>query len=194
MSGLWVFICGPSGAGKDSVMAWAAQHLAHQPDIVFSRRLITRPLQTGSDHEPITPQQYANLHATHGLAWHWAAHGFHYGIRAQYGQEVAAGRVVVVNGSREHANGLDAPSSAVHVVHISADPGQIEQRLVKRGRDAPHEVQQRQARNAQFPNQKASLTIVNQGTLAHAGEQLIQFLNRRLQDSGLANRDVTREG
>jgi ribose 1,5-bisphosphokinase len=176
MSGLWVFVCGPSGAGKDSVMAWAADYLKGEPGIVFSRRLITRPLQPGSDHDPVTLQQFADLHATQELAWHWAAHGFHYGVRAHYSNEVAAGRVVVVNGSREHANTLDQSSHRALVVQIEADSAQIEQRLVQRGRDAPHEIERRKERNALLENHGAALTIVNQNTLAHAGEQLVAFL------------------
>jgi len=49
MSGKWVFVCGPSGAGKDSVLAWASDHLAGRRDIVFARRMVTRPMQPGSD-------------------------------------------------------------------------------------------------------------------------------------------------
>lgn len=48
MTGAWVFVCGPSGAGKDSVLAWAREALAGRSDIVFARRLITRPAQSGS--------------------------------------------------------------------------------------------------------------------------------------------------
>ena len=176
MSGLWIFVCGPSGAGKDSVMAWAAEHLKEQPDIVFSRRLITRPLQPGSDHDPVTPQQFADLHTTQGLAWHWDAHGFHYGVRSHYGTDVAAGRVVVVNGSREHSHTLDHDSNRVRVVHIEADSAQIEKRLVLRGRDAPHEIERRKERNARLENHGAALTIMNQSTLADAGAQLVVFL------------------
>jgi ribose 1,5-bisphosphokinase PhnN len=41
MSGHWVFVCGASGAGKDSVMAWAQEHLAGTSAIVFSRRMLS---------------------------------------------------------------------------------------------------------------------------------------------------------
>ena len=175
MSGLWVFVCGPSGAGKDSVIRWAAEHLAVQQDIVFARRMITRAAQPGSDHEPVTPQQFAHLIDSCGLAWRWEAHGFHYGIGAHYAAEVAAGRVVVVNGSREHARALPA-ATKVRVVNILADVLQLAARLAQRGREAPPEVARRLARNALFHDLHADCTIVNQGELAHAGRQLADYL------------------
>jgi ribose 1,5-bisphosphokinase len=175
MSGLWVFVCGPSGAGKDSVMSWAAGHLAARQEIVFARRMITRASQSGSDHDPVTPQQLADMIGSGGLVWRWEAHGFHYGIDARYAAEVAAGRVVVVNGSREHASGLRL-AQQVRVVRIVAGTGQLAARLAQRGREAPQEVARRLARNALFPNLRADHTIVNQGELAHAGRQLADYL------------------
>ncbi|MDP3617914.1 MAG: hypothetical protein Q8R49_08895, partial [Rhodoferax sp.] len=130
MGGLWVFACGPSGAGKDSVMTWAARHLARRPDIVFARRLVTRPARPDSDHDAVTPQQFARMQNSGALAWRWQAHGFHYGIAAHYAAEVAAGRLVVVNGSRQHVEALDA-SAQVRVVHIVADAQQLALRMAQ---------------------------------------------------------------
>jgi ribose 1,5-bisphosphokinase len=175
MSGLWVFVCGPSGAGKDSVMGWAARELAARQDIVFARRMVTRPAHPGSDHDAVDPEQFAQLLGVGGMAWCWAANGFGYGIEARYAAQVTAGRVVVVNGSREHAGAL-APASQVRLVHILADTGQLAHRLRQRGRDTPQEVSQRLARNAHLSELRADLTICNQGELADAGRQLVDGL------------------
>lgn len=175
MSGLWVFVCGPSGAGKDSVLGWAAQELAARQDIVFARRMVTRASLPGSDHDPVTPQQFARLMGSSGLVWHWEAHGFHYGIEARYAEHIAAGKTVVVNGSRAHADGLDGAKN-VRVVQIVADAEQLANRLEHRGRDAPHEVTRRLARNALFSDLRADHTIFNQGELADAGRQLVDYL------------------
>lgn len=43
MKGRWLIVCGPSGAGKDSVIAWVAGVLADDPRIVFARWLMRRP-------------------------------------------------------------------------------------------------------------------------------------------------------
>jgi phosphonate metabolism protein PhnN/1,5-bisphosphokinase (PRPP-forming) len=175
MSGLWVFVCGPSGAGKDSVMSWAAAALAGRNDIVFSRRIVTRATQPGSDHDPVTLQQFSHLIETGGLVWNWDAHGFHYGIASHYAAQFAAGKIVVINGSREHACSLGIMAQ-VRVVQIVADPEQLATRLEKRGRDAHNEVTQRLARNALFSDLRADCTILNQGELADAGQQLVDYL------------------
>lgn len=175
MSGAWIFICGPSGVGKDSVIASAQQTLQERQDIIFSRRLVTRPAQTGSDHDPVTETAFLGLMQTGGLSWHWKAHGFYYGIARRYAADVQAGRLVVVNGSRAHVNQL-APSPAVRVVQITADPAQLAARLKLRGRDADSAVAERLARNALFTGMQVERVIVNDSTLAVAGKQLLDYL------------------
>jgi ribose 1,5-bisphosphokinase len=175
MSGLWVFVCGPSGAGKDSVIRWAAEHLQNRQDVVFARRMITREKHPGSDHDAVTHEQFAHLAHTGGLAWHWCTHGFNYGISADYARDVAAGRVVVVNGSREHVHAL-ALTKAMRVVQIEASPTHLAARLAQRSRDTPQEMAYRLARNAHFPDLRAHCTIVNQSALADAGQQLVDYL------------------
>jgi len=175
MSGAWIFICGPSGVGKDSVIASAQQTMQERQDIIFSRRLVTRPAQTGSDHDPVTETDFLGLMQTGGLSWHWKAHGFYYGIARRYAADVQAGRLVVVNGSRAHVNQL-APSPAVRVVQITADPAQLAARLKLRGRDADSAVAERLARNALFTGMQAERVIVNDSTLAVAGKQLLDYL------------------
>ncbi len=175
MSGLWVFVCGPSGAGKDSVISWAKERLQGNPKLVFARRFITRAQQPGSDHDPVTPAQFDLLVANGGLAWQWQAHGFSYGIDAKYAADVLAGKVVVVNGSREHGGPLQGQPH-IRVVQISTDTQRLADRLVQRGRDGEQAVRLRLARNAEFANWQADHTIHNQAELAVAGLALVDYL------------------
>ena len=175
MSGVWVFVCGASGAGKDSVMAWAKQRLAERPDIVFSRRVVTREAQPGAEDTPVTPAQFDALRLSGGLSWHWQAHGLRYGIDAHYASAVQEGRVVVVNGSREHVQGLAADGD-IRVVQILAEPQQLANRLEQRGRDDPQAVHTRLTRNARFEGLRAHYTVYNHGALADAGERLLAYL------------------
>ncbi len=175
MSGLWVFVCGASGAGKDSVMAWAAGHLRQHAGLVFARRMVTRAAQPGSDHDAVTSQQFANLQSAHALAWHWRAHGFDYGIALNYALCLERGDVVVVNGSREHVQGLQGRAD-VRRVQVVADVHTVAERLQRRGRDAPHEVRHRLARNTQFADLPSDCTILNQHSVAQAGQQLADYL------------------
>ncbi len=175
MTGAWVFVCGPSGSGKDSVIASARQALTSRQDIVFARRMVTRDVQAGSEHDPVTESAFGELLQSGGLCWHWQAHGFCYGIARHYAAQVQAGRLVVVNGSRAHVKVLP-PSPELRVVRITANPDQLAARLAQRGRDTPGAVAERLARNKHFSGMQADCVIVNDADLAVAGRRLADYL------------------
>jgi phosphonate metabolism protein PhnN/1,5-bisphosphokinase (PRPP-forming) len=172
--GGWVFVCGPSGAGKDSVIAWARAALAADGGIVFARRVVTRASHESAEHDEMSRAGFAQaLHAGR-FAWHWQAHGFGYGIDAQYRAEVARGRLVVVNGSREHVLQL-APGQAALVL-VTAPPDLLARRLRARGRDSAAAVEERLARNQDMPGLPGAHVIVNDGEIAAAGARLRDHL------------------
>ena len=176
MSGIWIFVCGPSGAGKDSVIALAQKTVVERRDIVFARRLVTRPAQTGSDHDPVSESDFHALVQAGGLRWHWQAHGFFYGIAQRYTAEVQAGGIVVVNGSRAHVQCL--PHSAeVRLVEVTASPALLAARLAGRGRDTASAMADRLARGAAcFGSLAADCVIVNDTELAVAAQRLANYL------------------
>jgi phosphonate metabolism protein PhnN/1,5-bisphosphokinase (PRPP-forming) len=175
MSGRWVFVCGASGAGKDSVIGWAAQALAGAPAIVFARRLVTRAAHPASDHDEIGREAFARRREAGALAWHWEAHGVHYGIDARYAALVAGGRTVVVNGSREHAAPLRGRAD-VRIVLVCAPCDTVAARLRQRGRETEADVAGRLQRNAALAPLAADCVIDNAGELAAAGRQLAVYL------------------
>jgi phosphonate metabolism protein PhnN/1,5-bisphosphokinase (PRPP-forming) len=137
--------------------------------------MVTRPSHVDSDHDQVTPTQFVQLASANRLAWQWQAHGFSYGIEAAYTSQVASGKVVVVNGSREHCRALKGRPK-VKVVQITTDAQTLIERLAQRGRESPHEVNQRLARNAKFTDWRADFTVFNQGELADAGLRLVDYL------------------
>jgi ribose 1,5-bisphosphokinase len=173
--GIWVFVCGPSGGGKDSVIAWTRERLAAHEGIVFARRMITRPHQNGSDHEPVSATEFQRLTQAGAIAWHWQAHGFRYGISKRYALHVAQGRVVVVNGSREHVQSLPR-TPQIRCVAIRAPQEKLIDRLRERGREAPDALAERRHRNEQLAHFKGDLEIVNDADLADAGARLQGWL------------------
>lgn len=173
--GAWVIVCGPSGAGKDSVLHWAAQQLETHGGICFARRLVTRPVGPGADDDAIGLFELQALRGRGALAWHWQAHGLHYGVSSDYCQRIAAGDVVVVNGSREHARPL-AGRAGVRCVLVTAPESLVAQRLRQRGREDDAGVAQRLARNADLAPLAADRVIVNDGRLEQAGGALRDYL------------------
>jgi ribose 1,5-bisphosphokinase len=173
--GTWVFVCGPSGAGKDSVIAWARERLAMHDEIVFARRMITRPHQQGSDHEAVSATEFRRLVDAGAMAWHWQAHSFGYGISKRYALDVAQGRTVVVNGSREHVQSLPR-SPQIRCVAIRASREKLIDRLRERGREASAALAERRRRNERLARFDCDLEIVNDSDLADAGARLQEWL------------------
>jgi ribose 1,5-bisphosphokinase len=175
MTGGWAFVVGASGAGKDSVIGAAQKLLVRDENIVFARRLVTRPSQAGSEHDAISKGDFQLMAASGGLIWHWQAHGYCYGIASHYTADVSAGRLVVVNGSRAHTSCL-VQADDVKVVEISASKIQVASRLQQRGRDDPQAIASRLVRNESLSQVKADFVVVNDSALAASGEQLASYL------------------
>lgn len=193
MTGQWVFICGPSGVGKDSVMTWSSQALAGPSRIVFARRMVTRIAQPGSDDDAVSETDFLSLREAGGLCWQWEAHGFYYGISQRYAAHVNAGGLVVINGSRSHVDALPA-SPDVKRVEITASLDKIAARLAQRGRDSQEAVLQRLVRNAelnQFNTPKVDLIINNDTELALAGARLVAYLTAQAGISDALARPIT---
>ncbi|HEY0818162.1 MAG TPA: hypothetical protein VGD46_05250, partial [Rhizobacter sp.] len=76
-----VVVVGASGAGKDAVIqAWVQGFAAAQRPHV-ARRVITRARHPSEDHEPVSVGAFQQLLTAGRLAFHWTAHGLHYGVR-----------------------------------------------------------------------------------------------------------------
>ena len=174
-----VYVMGPSGAGKDSVLGRARAMLSVDLPVVFAHRYITRPADSGGEnHVALSPSEFA-LRRAHGLfAFHWQAHGNDYGI----GQEIHAWRdagiTVVVSGSREHFQKMDSLDKETMVpVLITAPVERPKERLSKRGREDDAATAARLQRGAAHDFDPPGLvTIVNDGALDEAAETFVRLL------------------
>ena len=108
-------------AGKDSVLARARQLLAPDTSVIFAHRYITRPAEaSGENHVALSDLEFA-MRRTHGLfAFHWQAHGNHYGIGREIHAWRKAGLTVVVSGSREHFQDVAGVDPETYPVLITA--------------------------------------------------------------------------
>jgi len=108
-TGTMVVVVGPSGAGKDTLMALAARHFAGRIDVHFVRRVITRDVDAGGeDHRSASESDFDAMQRAAGFAVWWDAHGLKYGIPASVFNELAKGRLVIANGSRSVLDRFDA--------------------------------------------------------------------------------------
>ncbi len=177
--GRLVYLVGPSGAGKDTVLrALAAMHPLR---LRVARRTIDRGLEDAAeDFESVTSATFGALHAQHAFALQWRAHGRRYGVRRAELAARARGIDVVVNGSRAYLPRVRAQHPELVVVLLSAPTALLRQRLQCRGRDSPAQIAERLARNAARANVvRGVLRIVNDSTPAAAACALLRTLQGR---------------
>jgi phosphonate metabolism protein PhnN/1,5-bisphosphokinase (PRPP-forming) len=139
-----ILVVGPSGVGKDTLLAGARAQLGDSGRFVFPRRHITRPADYGGeDHVPVTPEAFEAMLAGGEFLLHWSAHGFRYGVSGAVVEDLRQGCAVVVNGSRGVVEDARARISPFHAVHVTASRAVIAERLSKRGRESAVQAQQR---------------------------------------------------
>jgi len=133
--GKLVLIVGPSGVGKDTLIAYCRSRLSQDDGVVFPRRTITRPAGDGSeDHDSVSEAEFREQAASGAFAFHWSAHGLYYGVPVSIDAHIAGGRTVVVNVSRSIVDGVRERYEQVDVVSVTADREVVAARLLQRGR------------------------------------------------------------
>jgi ribose 1,5-bisphosphokinase len=175
-----IYVMGPSGAGKDSVLDWLRANLPPGLQVHWAQRTITRPASAGGEaHEATDEQGFEHLRRQGAFALVWQANGLHYGIRHNELARLQHGHWVLVNGSRGHLPQVLQSHPGLLVVHITADPATLVQRLTQRRRETPEEIQKRIARASAFVAPKGAIEILNNGSLAEAGRALLREIESR---------------
>ena len=173
-----IYVMGPSGAGKDSVMNRGRALLPTDAPVAFAHRYITRPAEAGGEnHLALTHAEFA-LRRMHGLfAFHWEAHGNHYGIGREIHAWRKAGLSVVVSGSREHYQSVAGVDPDTYPVLITAPAERLRERLAARGREDEAAAARRLERSDAYDvHDPRLITIVNDGPLDEAATALVRVL------------------
>lgn len=178
--GRLIYLIGPSGSGKDSLIEAARSQLA-AAGVEIARRVITRSAEaTGEAAQSVTPQRFEAMRAAGEFAMHWQANGLEYGIPKQVDIWLAQGRSVLVNGSRGYLPEVRRRYPNLLAVRLEVDPAVLRARLVARGREAAQEIDQRLARSARLQSCPDSRVHVldNSGSLATAVSTLMDLLRQ----------------
>ncbi|MFO1190068.1 MAG: phosphonate metabolism protein/1,5-bisphosphokinase (PRPP-forming) PhnN [Alphaproteobacteria bacterium] len=180
MVGVLVLVVGPSGAGKDTLLAGAKAALGADRTIVFARRVITRPAEAGGEsHEPATAAEFARRKSAGAFMLAWDAHGLSYGIPAALAADLALGRTVIANVSRTVIEDAQDRVMRVRVIEVTAPPDVLAQRLAARGRESADSIAERLARAATaLPSGVAVETVINDASESEGIARFLAALDR----------------
>jgi ribose 1,5-bisphosphokinase len=183
MAGRLIYLIGPSGSGKDSLLDAAREPMARRGCRIV-RRVITRSAEAvGEAAQAVSAERFSEMQAQGDFALSWFANGLHYGIPKEIDQWLAEGHDVVVNGSRGHLSEARARYPDLLAVLLSLDQAVLRQRLLARGRESLEEVEARLARNAQFADNLLAddptvILLDNSGALEQTVARLLQRIDR----------------
>lgn len=167
---------GPSGAGKDTLLAHARARLAGAP-ILFAHRYITRAPSGDENFVSLNLREFAARLDAGLFAYHWDANGHRYGIGIEVERWRADGNAVVVSGSRAHFVTTLAGRDDVTPVLVTAPPEILAARLAGRGREDDAAIAARLRRAAMDEiSHSRLLRVENMGTPAEAGDRLAALI------------------
>ncbi|MFC0401203.1 phosphonate metabolism protein/1,5-bisphosphokinase (PRPP-forming) PhnN [Paraburkholderia rhizosphaerae] len=179
MQGRLIYVMGPSGAGKDSLLHFARDRVAGAP-VMFAHRYITRTVGSNENHIALTLEEFEARSALGLFALEWSSHSMRYGIGIEIDEWLARGCTVVINGSRQHLERALERYPLIEVVHVEAAPHILAARLGARARETAEQVAARLARHAPFslPDGTRLTRIDNSGALEVAGDAFLRVVRR----------------
>ena len=181
--GIFFFVVGPSGAGKDSLIEGARARLGNSGRYLFARRTITRPTGApGEDHNGVSAEQFQASVAAGEFLLSWHAHGLSYGLSADLLQVVGEGVNVIANGSRKMIRELATLVPRLIVIEVTASPEVLAARIMGRGRETAEQASARVSRQVEaLPADIETLQVSNDGKLAEGIDNFIRTLETAAQ-------------
>jgi len=175
------YLVGPSGAGKDSLLAALAEDSPAVSGLRVARRCITRPLHPGDeDHVELTAGEFAQRERAGDFLFAWHSHGFSYAVERCVLDWLAAGDDVIVNGSRAYLDTALAIYPRLSPVWIAVPEELLRERLVARGRETAAQIDRRIRRNRELEAlyRARYACIANDGSIAETRARF-EALRRR---------------
>lgn len=177
-TGCFVAVVGPSGSGKDTLIQWLRERLSGDPRYMFVRRIVTRAADAeAEDHLTMSEQEFEEANAAGDFAVVWQAHGLSYGIPADAAAHVAAGGLVIGNGSRRALRAMSDAFDRFAVIELTVKPEILAGRLAQRGRENAEQIKARLAlKDIGVASEFAPFKADNSGAIEEAGEAVLAYL------------------
>jgi len=157
--GRMVLVVGPSGAGKDTLIARARAACCDDATVIFPARVVTRPPSVFEANEFIERAAFEQAAANGAFAVWWSAHGHMYGIPLAVDFDIEAGHTVVCNVSRTVVDAMRQRYANVVAVLVTAPPEVLGRRLAARERATDGAIAERMSR-IELANRKLRPDVV----------------------------------
>lgn len=181
MNSRLIYVVGPSGAGKDTLLTWLKSRVRSSSLLHWARRTIDRPPSiefNAEQHESVEAEGFEKLLKEGAFAMHWEANSHRYGIRCQEIAPLYQFKWVIVNGSRGYLPTVAKDYPGLTVLHITADQELLRKRLIDRGRESNEMIEERLRREVPIitPPHSNLIEIINNGSLESVGSFMLQRL------------------
>nr|WP_245164788.1 ribose 1,5-bisphosphokinase [Buttiauxella noackiae] len=172
-----VWLMGPSGSGKDSLLTALRQQENNQ--LLVAHRYITRAADAGCEnHIALSEKEFAQRQKQGLFALCWQAHRQSYAVGIELDIWLDSGLDVVVNGSRQHlvqARARYGDALVPICLHVSTDV--LRKRLEARGRETAQQIEQRLQRAALYaPDLDNCMILNNDGSLDESVSSFIHLI------------------
>lgn len=181
MNSRLIYVVGPSGAGKDTLLTWLKSRIRSSSLLYWARRTIDRPPSIEfnvEQHESVEAEGFEKLLKEGAFAMHWEANSRRYGIRFQEIAPLYQFKWVIVNGSRGYLPTVAKDYPGLTILHITADQELLRKRLIDRGRESNEMIEERLRREVPIitPPHSNLIEIINNGSLESVGSFMLQRL------------------
>jgi guanylate kinase len=186
---LLVVISGPSGVGKDAVIAKLRET---HPEIFFAVTATTRPIRAGEiegrDYFFITPSRFAQLLALGEFLEHAEVYGRQYGVpKDPLRNALAEGHDAIVKVDVQGAMTIQTLAPGAFLVFLAAPSlEELERRLTSRKTDSPGQLAIRiqTARDEMEQSKSFDAVIINEtGALIQTVEAIVEAIQNQRADT-----------
>ena len=176
--GKLIWLMGPSGSGKDSLLAELRQQEPAQ--LLVAHRYITRAANAGNEnHIALSEQEFFTLRRAEPAGAELARQWLLLRRCVEIDLWLHAGFDVVVNGSRAHLPQAQARyGTSLLPICLQVSPAILRQRLQARGRESETEIAARLERAARYAPYDCHV-LNNDGSLLQSVDTLLTLMGRK---------------
>lgn len=149
------FLVGPSGVGKDTVLAQLKKHQYSRAQPLVAHRYITRPVKEDDEnHIELSEYDFDRRKKSGLFMFDWQSHGYQYAVGREVKKWLKSENSVIVNGSRNYLAAAREIYPSLVPVWMTVSEEILRERLYRRDRESADKIEARIQRNHELDELK----------------------------------------